>query len=102
MDSLNAAGIVCEADKCAARMQPRLDFPWEDLREDLRVEHELQTAMRATAQAAAISFVRLRYRRGTGLQRLLLGYRHAPGSGCPFPKGYRLARWSAFVCALPR
>jgi hypothetical protein len=46
---MNAAGVVCKAGKCAAQMHPNLDFPLEDLWEDLRVEHELQTAMKATA-----------------------------------------------------
>src|SRR5580704_1819854 len=50
LDTPNAAGIARTAGKRAARMQPNLDFPLEDLREDLRLEHELQTAMRATAE----------------------------------------------------
>jgi hypothetical protein len=50
LDSRNAAGVVCKAGKRAAQMHPNPDFPLEDLWEDLRVEHELQTAMRATAQ----------------------------------------------------
>src|ERR1700761_3280582 len=48
LDSRNAAGSGCKAGECAGRMQANLDFPLGDLREDLRVEHELQTAMRAT------------------------------------------------------
>src|SRR5580704_16300304 len=104
LDTPNAAGIARKAGKRAARVQPNLDFPLEDLREDLRLEHELQTAMRATAEPSQF----LSIAHGIGATRApaacgAAGIRVTHGvPAVLFLKGIGFARWSAFVCAFRR